>query len=128
MTSSDWNSDNVYLKCTNFRVYMFFPNFGRFLKIKYMQDFLLNGIRENKYTLMIQKIHISQNTQKNMHKINSAKFLESINNRSIINQYKSRPARSSVDTDRNSRISLNSAVFFFGALKFRNSKTCHSQK
>ena len=27
--------------------------------------------------------------EKNMHKINSAKFLESINNRSIINQYKS---------------------------------------
>ena len=41
-----------------------------------------------------------------MHKINSAKFLESINNRSIINQYKSWPACFSVDLDRNiSRIS-----------------------
>ena len=35
---------------------------------------------------------------------------------SIINQYKSWPAWFSVDLDRNiSRISLNSAVFFFGA-------------
>ena len=36
----------------------------------------------------MQKIHISQNTQKKYAQ-NSAKFLESINNRSIINQYKS---------------------------------------
>ena len=43
---------------------MFFANFGRFHMIKYMQDFLLNGIRENKYTLKIHKIHISQNKQK----------------------------------------------------------------
>ena len=51
-----------------------------------------------------------------MHKINSAKFLESINNKSIINQYKSWPACFAVDLDRNiSRIPLNSAVFFFGA-------------
>ena len=64
MTSSDWNSDNVYLKCTNFRVYMFFASFGRFRKIKYTQNFLLNGIRENKYTLKMHKIHISQNTRK----------------------------------------------------------------
>ena len=63
MTSSDWNSD-VYLKYTNFRVYMFFANFGRFRKIKYTQNFLLNGIRENKYTLKMHKIHISQNTRK----------------------------------------------------------------
>ena len=64
MTSSDWNSDNVYLKCTNFRVYMFLANFGRFRKIKYTQSFLLNGIRKNKYTQKIHKIHISQNTRK----------------------------------------------------------------
>ena len=64
MTSSDWNSDNVYLKCTNFRVYMFFVNFGRFRKIKYTQNFLLNGIRENKYTLNMHKIHISRNARK----------------------------------------------------------------
>ena len=38
----------------------------------------------------MHKIYISQNTKKkkNMHKINSAKFLESNNNRLIINQYK----------------------------------------
>ena len=77
--------DNVYLECTNFPVYMFFVNFGRFRKIKYTQNFLLNGIHENKCTLKMHKIYISQNTRKkNMHKINSAKFLESINNRSII--------------------------------------------
>ena len=64
MTSSDWNSDNVYLKCTNFRVSMFFANFGRFRKIKYTQNFLLNGIRENKYTLNMHKIHISWNERK----------------------------------------------------------------
>ena len=64
MTSSDWNSDNVYLQCTNFSVYMFFANFGRFRKIKYMQNFLLNSIRENKYALKIHKIHISQNARK----------------------------------------------------------------
>ena len=64
MTSSDWNSDNVYLDCTNFRVYMFFGDFDRFRKIKYTQNFLLNGISENKYTLKMHKIHISQNTRK----------------------------------------------------------------
>ena len=63
MTSSDWNSDNDCLKCTNFRVYMFFANFGQFRKIKYTQNFLLNGIGENKYTLKMHKIHISQNTR-----------------------------------------------------------------
>ena len=64
MTSSDGNLDNVYLKCTNFHMFMFFANFGRFRKIKYTQNFLLNGIRENKYTLKMHKIHISQNTRK----------------------------------------------------------------
>ena len=64
MTSLDWNSDSAYLKCTNFRVYMFFANFGRFRKIKYTQNVLLNGIRENKYTLKMHKIHNSQNTRK----------------------------------------------------------------
>ena len=68
----------------------------------------------------MHKIHISQSTRKDMHKINSAKFLESINinnkNRSIINQYKRWPACFPADLDRSiSRISLNSAVFFFGA-------------
>ena len=63
MTSSDWNSGSVYLKCINFRVYMFFANFGRFRKIEYTQNFVLNGIREN-YTLTMHKIHISQNTRK----------------------------------------------------------------
>ena len=87
MTPSDWNSDNVYLKCTNFSVYMFVANFGRFCKITYMQNFLLNNIRENKYTLKMRKIRFLQNTQKKYAQ-NSAKFLESINNRSIINQYK----------------------------------------
>ena len=62
--SSDWNLDNVYFKCTNFRVYMFYMNFGRFRKIKYTQNFLLNGIRENKYTLNMHKIHISLNARK----------------------------------------------------------------
>ena len=79
MTSSDWNSD-VYLKYTNFRVYVF----REFWSIS--QNFLLNGIRENKYTLKMHKIHISQNTWKNIHIINSARFLESTNNRSITNQ------------------------------------------
>ena len=60
MTPSDWNSDNVYLKCTNFRVYIFFANFGQFRKIKYTQKFLSNGIREKKYTLNMHKIYISQ--------------------------------------------------------------------
>ena len=36
-----------------------------------------------------QNSYFTKYTKKNMHKINSAKFLESINNRSIINQYKS---------------------------------------
>ena len=62
--SSDWNSDIVYFTCINFHVYIFFANFGRFHKIKYTQNFLLNGIRENKYRLKMHKIHISQNTQK----------------------------------------------------------------
>ena len=88
MTSSDWNSDNVYLSCTNFRADIYFANLGRFCKIKYKQNFLLNGIRENKYTLNMHKIHISRNARKKYAQ-NSAKFLESINNRSIINQYKS---------------------------------------
>ena len=61
--SSDWNPD-VYLNCTSFRVYIFFANFGRFHKIEYKQNFLLNGIRENKYTLNIHKIHISRNVRK----------------------------------------------------------------
>ena len=87
MMSLNWNSDNVYLNCTNFRVNIFFANFGRFRKIKYTQNFLLNGIRENKYTLNMHKIHISRNARKKYAQ-NSAKFLESINNRSIINQYK----------------------------------------
>ena len=64
MTSSHWNSDNIYHKCTNFRVYMFFANFGRFHKIKYTQKNFLNGIRENKYTLEMHKIHISQSRRK----------------------------------------------------------------
>ena len=115
MTSSDWSSDNVCLKCTDFRVYIFFAHFGWFRNIKSTQNVLLNGIRENKYTLNMHKIHISRNARKKYAQ-NSAKFLESINNRSIINQYKSWPACFSVDLDRNiSRISLNSAVFFFGA-------------
>ena len=129
MTSSAWNLDNVYLKYTNFHVYMFFANFGRFRKIKCTQNFLLNSIHKKKYTLKMQKIHISQNTQKSVHKINSAKFLEPMNNRSIINQYKSWPACFSIDLDRSSsRISFNLAVFFFGA-EIRNSKfskTCYS--
>ena len=80
MISSDWNSGTVYLNCTNFRVHIFFANFGRFSKIKYTQNFLLNGIRKNKYMLNMHEIHISRNAQKNRHTINSAKFLESINN------------------------------------------------
>ena len=64
MTSSDWNSDDVYLKCTNFHMYMFFGNFGRLRKIKYTQNFLLNGIHENIYAQKMHKIHISQNTRK----------------------------------------------------------------
>ena len=51
MMSIGYNSGNVYLKCTNFRMYMLFANFGRFCKIKYKQNFLLNSICENKYTL-----------------------------------------------------------------------------
>ena len=85
MMSSDWNLGTVYLNCTNFRVYIFFANFGRFSKIKYTQNFLLNGIHENKYTLNMHEIHISRNAQKNLHKINSTKFLESINNWPIVN-------------------------------------------
>ena len=63
MISSDWNSD-VYLNCTNFRGDIYFASLGRFRKIKYTQNFLLNGIRENKYTLNMHKIHISRNVPK----------------------------------------------------------------
>ena len=119
MTSLDWNLDNFCLKCTNFRLYIFFANFGWFYKIKYTQSFLPNSILENKYTLSIHEIHISWNTWKNIHKINSAKFLESVSNRSILNQCKFLPACFSVDLDRNiSRISFYSTVFLFGPLKF----------
>ena len=52
---SDWNSDNVYF---------FLANFGQFRKIKCSQNFLLNDIRENKYTLNMHKIHISRNARK----------------------------------------------------------------
>ena len=57
MTSSGWNSDNVYLSVLIFAC-MFFR------KTKYTQNFLLNSIRENKYMLKMHKIHISQNTRK----------------------------------------------------------------
>ena len=43
---------------------MFVANFGRFCKITYTQNFLLNNIRENKYTLKMGKIRFLQNTQK----------------------------------------------------------------
>ena len=62
MTSSDWNSDNVYLKCSNFRVYIVSRILIDFVKLK--QNFLLNGIRENKYTLNMHKMYISRNTKK----------------------------------------------------------------
>ena len=68
MISSDWNSDNAYLSCTNLRVYISFTNFGPFRKFKYTQNFLLNDIRENKYTLNMHKTHISRNARKNMPK------------------------------------------------------------
>ena len=64
ITSSDWNSANIYLKCTNLLVYIFFANFGWFRKIKYTQNFILNDIRKNEYMLNKQKIHISQSTRK----------------------------------------------------------------
>ena len=41
------------------------------------QNFLFNGIRENKYTLKLHKIYISQNTRKKYAQ-NLAKFLEPI--------------------------------------------------
>ena len=67
MTSSDWNSDNVF-------AYIFLANFAfDFAK------FPLNCIRE--------KFIFHEILEKNKHKINSAKFLESINNRPILNQY-----------------------------------------
>ena len=47
-----------------FAFMFFFTNFGRLHKIKYTQNFLLNGIRENKYTLNMHKIHISRNARK----------------------------------------------------------------
>ena len=73
--SSNWNSDNVYLNCTNFRVYIFFANFGRFRKIKYTQNFLLNGIRENKYTLNSNsKFILPEMHEKNMHKLIQLNF------------------------------------------------------
>ena len=65
MMSWDWNSNNVYLNCTNFRVYNFFADFCWFRKIKYMQNFLLNSICENKYIQNMHKIYISRNAQKN---------------------------------------------------------------
>ena len=46
---------NLYFVCI-----FFFANFGQFRKIKYTQKFLLNGIREKKYTLNMHKIYISQ--------------------------------------------------------------------
>ena len=42
----------------------FFANFCRFRKIKYTQNFLLNSIHKNKYTLNMRKIHISRNARK----------------------------------------------------------------
>ena len=67
MTSSDWNSDNVF-------AYIFLANFAfDFAK------FPLNCIRE--------KFIFHEILEKNKHKINSAKFLESINDRPILNQY-----------------------------------------
>ena len=93
MMSSDWNSGNVNLKCANFCLYIFFANFGRFLNIKYMQNFLLNGISENKYT-KYTKIHKytkfkfpeNKYTKKKCRKkcaLIQLFFLESINNNSF---------------------------------------------
>ena len=87
MTWLDWNSGNVYFKCTNFCVHIFFANLSQFCKIKYTHNFPLNCIPENKYTLNIHKIHISWNkyTQKKCAQkmlVNSA-FLESINSNSF---------------------------------------------
>ena len=79
MISSDCNSDNVYLKCANFRVYMFSANFGRFRKIMYTQNFLLNGVCDNKYTLKMHKIDISQNTRKKKYAQNSFSYIFRIN-------------------------------------------------
>ena len=66
-----------------------------------------------------------------MNKINSAKFLETINNRSIINQYKLLPGCSSNDLDRNIAEYRLIQLSFSLELKFKNSKfskTWHSQK
>ena len=130
MMSSDWNSDNAYLRCTNFCAYIFFANFCWLCKIKYTHNFLLNGIRENKYTLNRLKIYISPNTRKNMRKINSAKFLESISNRSMLSQFKSWPA-CFFCWSWQKQPNISWFIVFSLGLKFRKSKfskTCHSQK
>ena len=64
MTSSDWSSDNVCLKCTDFRVYIFFAHFGWFRNIKSTQNVLLNGIRENKYAKYAQNSYFTKYTKK----------------------------------------------------------------
>ena len=63
MTPLDWNSDSVYLSCTNFACICFSQILVDFAKLN-TQNFQLNSIRENKYTLKMHKIHISQNTRK----------------------------------------------------------------
>ena len=52
-----------------------FGDFGLFHKIKYTQNFPLNSIFENRYTLSMKKIHSSFIFEKKFF------FLESINNK-----------------------------------------------
>ena len=57
------------------REYFFttFANFGWFHKIKYTQNFLLNGIFKNRYTLSVQKINTQRKYAQKM-LVNSAFF------------------------------------------------------
>ena len=132
MTWSNWNSGNVYL---NFCVHIFFANLSWFCKIKYTQNFTLNCIPENKYTLNMHKIHISWNkyTKKRCAQkmlVNSA-FLESINTNSFIITCLSFRWSWQKHQVNIPRIKCLFCILFSLRLKFINtkfSKTCHLQK
>ena len=45
----------MYVRFFLFACIFFLANFGRFRKIKYTQNFLFGGIRENKYSFQLTK-------------------------------------------------------------------------
>ena len=86
---------------------LIFAKFGWFCKIKYTRNFLLNGIRENKYTPNMHKIHISRNKYTKRKYWLIRLFLES-----ITTAFPSWPVCLSVDLDKSSQMSLGSIAFF----------------